>query len=81
MYIYIFFYFSFYYSSCDVLQDFINSIKVDVDVDVDVEAQIGLQKLCRNLTRAHGGVIIMQYNAVDSPCATTSPKRPQIKNA
>ena len=32
-YIYIL-YFSFYYSWCDVLQDFINLINVDVDVDV-----------------------------------------------
>ena len=28
------YYFSFYYSWCDVLQDFINLINVDVDVDV-----------------------------------------------
>ena len=28
-----FFYFSFYYSWCDVLQDFINLINVDVDVE------------------------------------------------
>ena len=35
MYIYNIFYFSFYYSWCDVLQDFINFINVDVDVDVD----------------------------------------------
>ena len=34
MYIYIcIFCFSFYYSWCDVLQDFINLINVDVDVD------------------------------------------------
>ena len=33
MYIYIF-YFSFYYSWCDVLQDFINLINVDVDVSL-----------------------------------------------
>ena len=39
MYIYIcIFCFSFYYSWCDVLQDFINLINVDVDVDyIDVD--------------------------------------------
>ena len=34
------FYFSFYYSWSDVLQDFISLINVDVDVDVDVETTL-----------------------------------------
>ena len=48
MYIYNIFYFSFYYSWCDVLQDFLNLINVDVDVDVDQSTERVEKKLLQD---------------------------------
>ena len=58
MYIYIY-YFSFYYSWCDVLQDFINLINVDVDT-------------CNKSARDSGTLYAMR-NAIDAKNVSNDP--------